>query len=82
LRYYELENINNLILRYMNTGAGRYEEWSEEWLHDDEVFSSYTIETDCGEGLTWRALAGPTKEVESWEKTRKKRVLDRQLCLG
>jgi hypothetical protein len=33
LRYCELENINYLLLRYVNTGAGPYEEWAEEWLH-------------------------------------------------
>jgi hypothetical protein len=37
LRYCELENINYLVLRYMNTGAGPYEEFAEEWLHDREV---------------------------------------------
>jgi hypothetical protein len=37
LRYCELENINYLVLRYMNTGAGPYEEFAEEWLHDGEV---------------------------------------------
>ena len=37
LRYCELENINYLVLRYVNTGAGPYEEWDEEWLHDGEV---------------------------------------------
>jgi hypothetical protein len=37
LRYCELENINYLVLRYVNTGAGPFEEWAEEWLHDGEV---------------------------------------------
>jgi hypothetical protein len=56
LRYCELENINYLVLRYVNTGAGPYEEWAERWLHDWEVYSSCTKVTDCGEGLIWRAL--------------------------
>jgi len=33
----ELENINYLVLRYLNTGALPYEEWAEEWLHNREV---------------------------------------------
>jgi hypothetical protein len=37
LRYCELENIHYLVLRYVTTGAGPYEEWAEEWLHDGEV---------------------------------------------
>jgi hypothetical protein len=37
LRYYELENIHDLVLRSVNTGAGLYEEWAEEWLHAGEV---------------------------------------------
>jgi hypothetical protein len=37
LRYCELENINYLVLRYVNTGAGPFEEFAEEWLFDGEV---------------------------------------------
>jgi hypothetical protein len=37
LRYCELENIHYLVLRYVNTGAGPYEEFAEEWLHVGEV---------------------------------------------
>jgi hypothetical protein len=37
LRYCELENINYLVLRYVNTGAGPYEEFAEEWLYTGEV---------------------------------------------
>jgi hypothetical protein len=33
LRFCELENIHYLVLRYVNTGAGPY----EEWLHEGEV---------------------------------------------
>ena len=36
-RYCELENINFLVLRYVKTGAGPFEEWAEDWLHDGEV---------------------------------------------
>jgi hypothetical protein len=37
LRFCELDTINYLVLRYVNTGAGPYEEWAEEWLHIGEV---------------------------------------------
>jgi hypothetical protein len=37
LRFCELENINYLVLRYVDTGAGPDEEWAEEWLHDGDV---------------------------------------------
>jgi len=37
LRYCELENINYLVLLYVNTGAGPFEEWAEERLHIREV---------------------------------------------
>jgi len=37
LRYSELENIHFLVLRYLNTGAGPYEEWAEDWLHKGEA---------------------------------------------
>jgi hypothetical protein len=33
----QLENIDYLVLRYINTGALPYEEFSEEWLFDGEV---------------------------------------------
>jgi len=36
-RFCQLENINYLVLRYLNTGALPFEEFSEEWLYDGEV---------------------------------------------
>jgi hypothetical protein len=33
----QLENIDYLVLRYLNTGALLSEEWAEEWLFDREV---------------------------------------------
>jgi hypothetical protein len=36
-RYCELENIHYLVLRYVNTGAGPFKEWAEEWLHNGDV---------------------------------------------
>jgi hypothetical protein len=36
-RFCQLENIDYLVLRYLNTGALPFEEWAEEWLFDGEV---------------------------------------------
>jgi hypothetical protein len=37
LLWCQLENIDYLVLRYINTGALPFEEFSEEWLHDGEI---------------------------------------------
>jgi hypothetical protein len=36
-RFCILENIDYLVLRYLNVGASQFEEWAEEWLHEGEV---------------------------------------------
>jgi len=36
-RFCEFEDIDYLVLRYLNTGQPPYEEWAEEWLHEGEV---------------------------------------------
>jgi len=36
-RFCQLEDIDYLVLRYLNTGALPYEEFSEEWLFDGET---------------------------------------------
>jgi hypothetical protein len=36
-RFFQLENIDYLVLTYLNTGALPFEEWAEEWLFDGEV---------------------------------------------
>jgi hypothetical protein len=36
-RFCQLECIDYLVLRYLNTGALPFEEWAEEWLFDGEV---------------------------------------------
>jgi hypothetical protein len=36
-RFCQLENIDYLVLRYLNTGALAFKEWAEEWLYDGEV---------------------------------------------
>jgi hypothetical protein len=37
LRFCQFENIDYLVLRYLNTRALPFEEWAEEWLHDGEI---------------------------------------------
>jgi hypothetical protein len=37
LRFCQLQNIDYLVLRYVNTGALPFEEYSEEWLFACEV---------------------------------------------
>jgi hypothetical protein len=37
LLFCQYEGIDYLVLRYLNTGALPFEEFSEEWLHDGEV---------------------------------------------
>jgi hypothetical protein len=36
-RFCQLENIDYLVLRYLNTSALPFQEWAEEWLFDGEV---------------------------------------------
>jgi hypothetical protein len=36
-RFCQLENIDYLVLRYLNTGALPFEEWAEAWLFDGEA---------------------------------------------
>ena len=36
-RFCQLEGIDYLVLRYLNTGALPFEEFSEEWLYNGEV---------------------------------------------
>jgi hypothetical protein len=50
----ELENIDYLVLRYLNKGALPFEEYSEEWLFDSEIQFSSTSETGIGIDSIWR----------------------------
>jgi hypothetical protein len=47
-RFYELENIDYLVLRYLNTGALPFEEFSEEWFFDREAQFMSISERNCG----------------------------------
>ena len=44
----ELKSIDYLVLRYLNTGALPFEESSEEWLHDGEIWFTSILETVIG----------------------------------
>jgi len=50
-RFCKLDNIDYLVLRYLNTGAPPFEEFAKEWLHDGEAQSPYTLEKGIGEAL-------------------------------
>jgi len=45
----QLENIDYLVLRYLNTGALPFEELAEEWLHKGEVLSPYISAMGIGD---------------------------------
>jgi hypothetical protein len=36
-RFCQLQNIDYLVLRYLNTSTLPFEEWAEKWLHEGEV---------------------------------------------
>ena len=50
-RFKGLENIDYLVLRYLNTGLLPFEEFSEDLLFDGDVWFISTEETGCGIGL-------------------------------
>jgi hypothetical protein len=37
IRFCQLENIEYLVLRSLNTGTLPFDKWAEEWLFDGEV---------------------------------------------
>jgi hypothetical protein len=63
-RFCQLESIDYLELRYLNTGAQPFEEWADEWLHHGEALSSYILETVSGGDLISVALGQVSQEVE------------------
>jgi len=50
-RFVQLENIDYLVLRYLNTGLLPFEEFSEDLLFDEEAWFISTEEPGCGIGL-------------------------------
>jgi hypothetical protein len=54
LLFCQLENIDYLVLRYLNTGAVPFKQFSEEWLLDGEFQSSYILGTVLGTVSTRR----------------------------
>jgi hypothetical protein len=53
-RFCQLENINYLVLRYHNTGAVPFEEFSKELLVEGEIQVSHISETVVGTALIWK----------------------------
>jgi hypothetical protein len=37
LHFCQLDNIDYLVLRYVNTSAPPFDQWAEEWLHEVEL---------------------------------------------
>jgi hypothetical protein len=73
----QLENINYLVLRYLNTGALQFEELAEEWHFDGQVWSIFIQVKASEDGLILVALGQVSQEVESWDKTRRERAKNR-----
>jgi len=48
LHFCQLENVEYLVLRYLNTGALPFDEFSKEWLHGRQVQSSSILQTVSG----------------------------------
>jgi hypothetical protein len=57
-RFCELENIDILVLRYLNTGVLPFGESSEEWLFDGEA-KSFSI---------WETVIGTVSICKYWRK--------------
>jgi len=52
----QLENIDFLVLRYLNTSVLLLDGFSEEWLFDEELYCSCILGTAIGTGSTWKLL--------------------------
>jgi len=55
-QFCELKNIGYLVLRCLKTIAKQYKEFCEEWLHDWELYSSYTLKKGFCIGSIWKLL--------------------------
>jgi len=63
LRFCELENIDHLVLRYLNTGALSFEEASEDWLINDKAWSSSIWGKATGDLSIWQLLQREGKRL-------------------
>jgi hypothetical protein len=62
----QLENIEYLVLRYLKTSMVPFEEFSEEWLFDDEISIFFISETGSHTVSIWKLLwRQHRQEVES-----------------
>jgi hypothetical protein len=57
-RFCQLEGIDYLVLRYLNTGTLPYKEFSEEWLFDGYTQPSSILETAIGTVSIWKGWKG------------------------
>jgi hypothetical protein len=74
-------NIDCVQLWYMNTGAGPFEDWAEDWFHEDDVQLSHSLETDFGGGWTLDVLVCLCKKLTLTIRQGKTEKIDRQLYL-
>jgi hypothetical protein len=80
-RFCDLENIEYLVLRYLNTGTLPCEEFSEEWLFDGEGTFSSILAMVVGDGLIWKLVQDAGKWLSFRKKRGEKEKLDRRLSL-
>jgi len=53
IRFAQLDNMDYLVLRYLNTGLLPFEEFSEDRWYDEETWFISTEERVCGIGSDW-----------------------------
>jgi len=52
-RFVQIENIDFLVLRYLNIGLLPFEEFSKDQWYDAEIWFTSTEEKGCGIGSDW-----------------------------
>ena len=75
ISFCELENIEYLDLRYLNTGLLPFEEFSEDWLFDGKVQFTSIKALDFGIGLDWSLLQHRCKRLSLMIRRGKKEFL-------
>jgi hypothetical protein len=71
-RFCKLDNINYLVLRYLNTSVLPFERFAEEWLQDVEVWLWCPLERSFGIGLMHTHLPEGRKRMFLRIRQRKK----------
>jgi len=72
LHFCQLEKINYLVLRYLNTCVLPFEEFSEDSLFDDEGWSLSIWGMATGDVSNWQLLQGEGKRSSFGKKQRDK----------